>query len=64
MEHRDTAPEPYTSLTGAPVVFIETFSVDVHGRPETLKGKITYHYADGTRLTIERDASIENNSNG
>jgi len=45
-------PEPHTSLSGAPVVYIESFSAEIHRRPETMSGRRTYHYADGTSLTI------------
>jgi hypothetical protein len=45
-------PEPHTSLSGAPVVFIQSFGAEIHRKTETMSGEITYHYADGTSLAI------------
>jgi len=48
-------PPPHISINGYPVVLIESFSADIHvtgGYPVGNRGSTTYHYSDGTKLTI------------
>jgi len=46
--------EPHTSLSGAPVVYIRSYSWGIHRKPETEAGYTTYYYSDGTSLTVLR----------